>query len=59
MFVIGSKKDGFQVHLDARDMVECLTVGENIRVTLSVDKAKELEDRLEKSLKGSCCEQGD
>lgn len=51
MFIIRDKEDGLQIHFDAPDMEDFIEVGGNVRITLSADRAKELEDRLEKALK--------
>lgn len=53
MFIVTDNSHNLQVHLNATDQKELpvVTFG-NVRVTLSSDKAKELEDRLEETLKG-------
>ena len=53
MFITFDKDHNLQVHFNATDQKELpvVTVG-NVRVTLSSNKAKELEDRLEDALKG-------
>ena len=51
MFISGTKQTQLEIHINATDAIENAMVGENIRITLSADKAKELEDRLEEALK--------
>lgn len=47
MFITDNKEKGFQIHFNKADMINFAVAGENVAVTLSADKAKELEDRLE------------
>lgn len=64
MFILKDQEGNLKVHLNATDLKETIIAGEvkvaksgailgnpNIRITLTPDKAKELEDRLEKTLK--------
>ncbi len=52
MFIIGNKKEGFQVHFDSKDTQNFEVVGDLTRIDLSAEKAYELETRLEEALKG-------
>ena len=52
MFIVGDKKEGFKIHLDLKDMIAYYPLESvGLRVDLSPDKAKELEDKLEEALK--------
>lgn len=51
MFITKDKNGNFQIHLNATDIENSFYALENLMVILSPEKAKELEDHLEESLK--------
>ncbi len=51
MFIQGNKEEGFQIHLNSQDTEDFQAIGDLLRITLSAEKAKELEDRLEEIIR--------